>query len=162
MSSYRVVSEPRACGPWSGSRRDPRRCRNWHGVSPDERILLQRFFEELGRFPDELHTHVGVGRLPDLDGLDVSPAMRRCMGGRWPWRIDACLRFGHLWWMVEVKMLATHQALGQLLFYWWAWNRDVVGHQASRAVLLCLDCDPEIRNFAGALGIDCVQIGDGG
>lgn len=156
---YRVENEARASGPWSGSLRDPCRSLRWYGVSPDERLLLGRFFGELGRLPDELHTHVGVGRLPDLDGLDVSPEMRRCMGGRWPWRIDACLRFGGSWWLVEVKLLATHQALGQLLFYWWSWNRDVVARRATRAVLLCLDCDPEIAAFADALGVDCVVLG---
>ncbi len=155
---YGISAETWYCGPWSGTRRSCCSPRYWYGVSQVERGLLADFLGALGVDPDELHTHVGVGRVPSCEGLDVPAAMRRVLVGRWPWRLDAALKYGRAWWLVELKKVGTHKAVGQLAYYWWAWCRDCRCWPAERAVLVCRECDPEVRRFAAHFGVDLVTL----
>lgn len=156
--AYEISPENWYCGPWSGTRRRCECPRYWYGVSHEERAILCDFLCVLGVEPDELHTHVGVGRVPSCAGLDVPVSMRRVLVGRWPWRVDAAMKFGRAWWLVEVKYVADHKGIGQLAYYWWAWCRDCRCWPAERAVMVCRECDPEVRRFAADFGIDLVAV----
>ena len=146
------------CGPWNGTRRELSSPRGWDGLSGDERDVLVRFLRELGEVPDELHTHVPVGLLPEVFETEEDPAIRFCIIGRWPFRIDACLRFGDEWWLVECKQDAGHACIGQALFYWFLWCRDVIAKRATRSVVACKRCDPQVGNFARRVGLDVVVV----
>lgn len=126
----------------------------WLGLSLDDRDRLKRWLDELGVAPTELHTHVGVGCIPEPPPEADTPELRRVLYGRWPWRIDAAVCFGRSWWLIECKECVTHFMLGQIACYWYWWRRDVGHLRLRRAVAVVDYCDPEMAELARLFGVD--------
>jgi len=106
---------------------DPTTSRTWPcgrrlaGLSRQDDTLLRGYLRGLGTVPAELHTHVPVGALPGEPEGVVTERDRAMVEALWPRRIDCVLLVGGLWRLLEVKPVADHHALGQVLCYgfWW-------------------------------------------
>ncbi len=145
-------------GPHSGTLRELDRPRGWYGLSIGDADRLERFIAGLDVIPSALHTHVPVGRIEGFDDLGREDPMRRVMLGRWPYRIDAVLIFGHDHWIIECKECLTHQVLGQVLCYCYWWCRDVVEREMTRAVIVVDHVDEDVRPVSRYLGADVVEV----
>lgn len=157
-----VVDESTAhVGPWFGTIRDRRSVRSWYGLSQSDRARLVEFLRGHGAAVKEVHTHVAVGRVPVCPDEFVGTEYARVLRGRWPWRIDAALKVGAAWWIVECKGECTHHVIGQLYAYRYLWVRDLKGHYLMRSVIACDSADPEMVEVAGSLGIDVILVGVG-
>lgn len=128
------------------------------GLSNRDRTLLQRFLGSLREDPDELHTHVPVGRLPAVDDAELDAFTRKQIESLWPRRIDAMLRFGSEWWLVECKPDANHYVLGQLLCYWYWLSRDCPKISCRRLVLVTDVCDPEVLPVLERCGVSVLEL----
>lgn len=140
--------------------RDPASPRWWRGLSGDDASLLATWLTRLKRKPDELHTGIPVGRLPVIPPELDTPRARAIQGGTSSWRVDAAVRFGSDWVVIECKPDAGHYALGQLVFYkhWW---RKHTGYPAvSRWTILTDRCDADLVPVAESQGIDVMELGD--
>jgi hypothetical protein len=145
-------------GPSPATLRDPFRRTRWSGLSAGDAAVLELFLSRLGRVPDELHTAVPVGGAPDFGAAPQSDGIRRFVQSAYPRKIDAALRWGETWWLVEAKGVTHAASAGQLLAYYYWWVRDVPQFPVSRLVLLCAECDPDVREFVSAVGIDLVEL----
>jgi len=146
-------------GPSDATRRDPASPFRWMGLSKRDRGLLLRFLAVLKVGPDELHTHVPVGRLPAVDDSELDAFTRKQIESLWPRRIDAMLRFGREWWLVECKPDANHYVLGQLLCYYYWLCRDCPQISCRRLVLVTDVCDPEVLPVLERCGVTVLEVG---
>lgn len=146
-----------ALGPSALTLRDARVPLRWAGLVAADRGLLQRFLSRLGRAPDELHTHVPVGRAP-WPASGVDDFARRQIESCWARRIDALLRFGSEWWLVECKPSATHHVLGQVLCYVYWLTRDRPDLELARVLVVTDWADPELLPVLGCCGVGCVEV----
>lgn len=135
----------RAFGPSPRTRRDLNRPYRWLGLSARDCRLLEEWLPTLDPQPDELHTHVPVGSIPKLDELRDSAFNRKQLESLWPRRIDAVLRFGETWWIIECKPDANHYVVGQVLCYRHWWLRDCGELKLARCVVLTDRCDPDVE-----------------
>lgn len=154
-----VPLEP--AGPCADTRRDPGNPRSFAGLAPRDRGLLATFLEGLGRDPDELHTNVRIGRVPVLEADVDTERNRKMIASLWPRRVDAALKFGRRWWLVELKPDANHYVVGQILCYVYWWARDCPACRLDRVVLVTDVCDADVRPVLSVLGIDVVELGMG-
>lgn len=148
-----------ACGPCAATRRDLDRPQGWVGLSWRDHRLLERFVELLRVRPVELHTNVRVGRVPVLEAGCDTECNRRIVSALWPRRVDAAMRFGNGWWLVECKPDANHYVLGQLLCYAFWWSRDVPGCELDNVVLVTDACDPDVLPVLCECGIEVLELG---
>ncbi len=159
-SGQRVVPlEP--AGPCEDTRRDVENPRSWAGLAPRDRGLLESFLDEMKGTPDELHTNVGVGRVPVLEADVDTPRNRKMIASLWPRRIDAAMKFGRRWWLVECKPDANHYVVGQILCYVYWWARDCPACRLERVVLVTDVCDADVRPVLSVLGVEVVELGLG-
>lgn len=145
-------------GPSPATRRDLAVPFRWAGLSSRDRSLLSGFLAALDVEPDELHTHVPVGRLPAVDDAEADAFTRKQVESLWPRRIDAMLRFGAVWWLVECKPDANHYVLGQVLCYWYWLSRDCPAIDCRRVVLVTDTCDPEVLPVLERCGVSVVEL----
>lgn len=131
----------------------------WEGLSPDDRELLRIWLSLLPAEPDELHTSVPVG-LNDLglDDYDVE-WQRRFVAGAYPRRIDAMVRFGADWWLIECKPAADHYCLGQILAYAWWWESVVAGGELADVVVLTDQAAGDCMPVFFAFGVTVIELG---
>lgn len=101
----------------AGTLRDPKVLRYWRGLAADETALLFGWVRKFGDDLQELHTDVPVGMIPDTSGSEVPGWMDRMCCASHPLRIDAVVKLLGVWWVIEVKVNAGYQALGQVLTY---------------------------------------------
>lgn len=145
-------------GPSPATLRDLAVPFRWAGLSRRDKDLLGAFLESLDRRPDEFHTHVPVGRLPAVDDAAGDAFTRKQIESLWPRRIDAMMRFGREWWLVECKPDANHYVLGQLLCYWYWLRRDCPTINCRRLVLVTDTCDPEVLPVLERCGVSVVEL----
>lgn len=148
-------------GPSAETLRDVAAPRRWLGLAYRDRRLLELFVGGLGVVPDELHTHVPVGTQRVLPGLPLGDEAQRIVQGCWPRRIDAVMRFGVEWWLVECKPDANHYCLGQVLCYVFWWQRDCPGRDLSQVLVVTDVCDRDVLPVFDACGVSVVEVGDG-
>lgn len=145
-------------GPTDETRRDLARPETWVGLSAGDHGLLVAFLDQLAIVPDELHTHVAVG-LGDVELPSPSDSVgHRLMTSLWPRRIDAALRFGEVWWIIECKIGCAHYVLGQCLCYAFWWMRDCPECPLVRVVVVTDCCHDDVKCVLCASGIDVLEI----
>ncbi len=136
--------------------------RRYPGLSMLDDALLKRWLLDLGSEADELHTHVPIGERPvELEDM-MCPRMQRMADAAWPRRIDAVLRYGKKWVLVECKPAADHHALGQVLCYkfWW---QQTAGLPPLSSVRVVTDaCDRDCRTAFAHFGVMVDEVGDVG
>jgi len=138
-------------GPSAKTRRDLANEYRWEGLSLGDCAILASFLTQLGRVPEELHTHVPVGGVVEIPAECVSDSCSRMVNHLYPRRVDAAIRFGSEWWILECKPSSRMAGLGQLLSYFYWWCRDCPQRYVSRLVLVCEDCDgDEVEAYAAA------------
>jgi hypothetical protein len=145
-------------GPSDETRVDAGRPETWTGLSAGDHDLLVRYLGKLGVEPDELHTHVPVGMPDDLAEDQLEGVSKRLYSQLWPRRIDAVLRFGDKWWLVECKVNAAHYVLGQCLCYAMWWFRECQPLELDRIVVVTNVCDTGVAMVLSACGIDVVEL----
>lgn len=148
-------------GPGAGTHRDLGNPRTWAGLASHDRGLMAEYVSGLAKPPDELHTHVGVGRVPVLEAEEDTERNRKMIASLWPRRVDAALKFGRGWWLVECKPAANHYVVGQILCYVYWWARDCPACRLERVVLVTDVCDADVRPVLSALGVEVVELGLG-
>lgn len=104
-------------GLGSETLRDPNVRRYWRGLAGDEVELLWRWVGGVGTELVELHTDVPLGIIPDTSGMEVDECIERMCCSANPLRVDAVAKVGGRWMVIEVKVNAGYQALGQVLTY---------------------------------------------
>lgn len=145
-------------GPTDETRRDLGRAAGWRGLSVGDHALLVEFLRWLGVVPDELHTDIPVG-LGDVEIPAISDHVgHRCMTTLWPRRIDAAVRFGDDWWLIECKVNCAHYVLGQCLCYAYWWMRDCPECVLRRVIVVSDRCHDDVRCVLEASGIDVVEL----
>lgn len=144
-------------GPSDETRVDVFRPASWRGLSDGDHRLLGLFVESLGTVPDELHTHVPVGLPDEIPAERIGGVSHRLYERLWPRRIDAVMRFGDVWWLVECKVGAAHYVLGQCLCYamWWLWECQPLS--LDRIVVATDRCDDGVRAVLEVCGIQVVE-----
>lgn len=142
------------------TRRDIGNPRHWRGLAGDDAVLLATWIAGLKGKPDELHTGIAVGPLPEIPAEIKTPRLEAVQLGTSSWRVDAAVRFGEWWWLIECKPDAGHQALGQLLFYWWWWKRQPGYPVVVRFVVLTDECDDDMLPVFKAYGVEVIRLGE--
>lgn len=145
-------------GPHGGTERSTDGALRWVGLSIGDEEVLSSLVRGLGVVPDELHTHVPLGVVPECAEFDRGVAWRRMVGEMYLFRADAALRFGDEWWIVECKPLGSLHGLGQLLGYFYLWCRGCGDKRVSRLVLACRDADAMCCEVCVACGVDVVVV----
>jgi hypothetical protein len=129
-------------------------------LSVNEATLLAVWLARMKVGPDEVYTHVPVGPMAGGAADDEDSPEGRMARAIYPRRIDAVFRFGDRWWLVEAKLAASHQALGQVLLYrdLWGLGEDlpILDRVVVLTDLLCADC----RSVYRAHGVDVVEVGE--
>jgi hypothetical protein len=120
--------------------------------------VLSSFLKKLELEPDELHTFVPVGGLITIPKGYESESMERMVEHLYPRRVDAALRFGEEWWILECKPASRMAGLGQLLSYFYWWCRDCPKCRVTRLVLVCEDCDDDEAAAYAAAGVDVAVV----
>ena len=128
------------------------------GLSRQDDTLLRAYLGQCGSVPDEVHTHVPVGSVPVAEPGPSSDGDRAMLEALWPRRIDCVLRFGRLWRLVEVKPVADHHALGQVLAYAFWWARVPHFPRLDELAVVTWRCDDDCRAVYGHYGIDVIVI----
>lgn len=145
-------------GPTDETRRDLARPETWVGLSTGDHALLVAFLDQLAVGPKELHTHVAVG-LGDVEIPSTADAVgHRLMTSLWPRRVDAAVRFGDAWWLIECKVGCAHYVLGQCLCYAFWWMRDCPECPLERVVVVTDCCHDDVESVLCASGIDVVEL----
>lgn len=140
--------------------RDLGNVRHWRGLSGDDAALLATWVVRFAVKPDELHTGIPVGRLPEIPPELDTPRLRAVQAGTSSWRVDAVVRFGDKWLAFECKPDAGHYALGQVLFYRHWWERQD-GYPAIDAwAILTDECDADLLPVADRYGIGVIELGE--
>ena len=147
-------------GPSDETRRVLPFVRRYPGLSPDDDKLLRSWLGSLAKLPDELHTHVPVGNLPQLLGDLNTAANRAQVEASYPRRIDCACLFGGRWTIVECKPEADHHALGQVLCYRWWWERDCPELVVDRSLVVTDVCVADCAGPYNAFGVMVHQCGD--
>jgi len=130
----------------------------WEGLSVADADVLRRFLVAIGIEPDELHTHVPVGGTVSPPAGDHFARMGKMAAALYPRRVDAALRYGAAWWLVECKPDSRLHGLGQCLGYYYWWLRDCPECDISRVILACGASQPdEVAAFAAA-GVEVVVV----
>ena len=145
-------------GPQKSTLRDLSLRYRWDGLSAGDAEVLGRFISAVGVTPDELHTHVPVGGMPDGVPATVEAACPGMAGWLYPRRVDAAMRFGGEWWIAECKPDSRPGGLGQCLCYWYWWCRDVAQCPCSRVLLLCGLAQLDEAAVYRACGVEVVQV----
>lgn len=134
--------------------------RHWRGLAGDDAALLATWIAGLKVKPDELHTGIAVGRLPEIPAEILKPMLAKVQAGTSSWRVDAVARFGAEWWLIECKPDAGHQALGQLIFYRWWWLEQGDYPIIERTVVLTDECDRDMLPVFETYRIEVIQLGE--
>lgn len=142
------------------TRRDVGNPRHWRGLAGDDAALLATWIAGLEVKPDELHTGIAVGRLPEIPAAMDTARVRAVQAGTSSWRVDAAVRFETRWWLIECKPDAGHHALGQVLFYKWWWERQEGYPVAVRFVILTDACDGDMLPVFKEHGIEVIRLGE--
>jgi len=151
---------PATCvfGPCEKTRRDLDDEYRWEGLSLGDSAVLSSFLAALVVRPDELHTHIPVGGVIEIPEEIISESMTRMVEHLYPRRVDAALRFGSSWWILELKPSSRMAGLGQLLSYYYWWCRDCGTCRVDRLVLVCEDCDGDEVQAYEAAGVDVAVV----
>lgn len=152
------ASAPSVFGPSEHTRRDLRDEFRWEGLSAGDVATLARFLEALEHSPDELHTHIPVGGVVRVPADCATDGMQRMADWLYPRRVDAALRFGDAWWIVECKTSRGLAGLGQLMGYYYWWCRDCPECEVTRLVLACQGCDEDEAEAYAAAGVDVAVV----
>ena len=142
------------------TRRDIGNPRHWRGLAGDDAALLATWLDRLEDEPDELHTGIAVGPLPEIPVEFSTPRLKAVQVGTSSWRVDAAVRFGAKWWLIECKPDASHYALGQLLFYRWWWQQHPGYPIVERLVVLTDECDADMIPVFETYGVEVIQLGE--
>jgi len=134
--------------------------RHWRGLAGDDAALLATWLAGLDVKPDELHTGIAVGRLPEIPPDLDTARLRAVQVGTSSWRVDAACRFGEQWRLIECKPDAGHQALGQLIFYRWWWQQQPGYPIIERSVVLTDVCDRDMIPVFETYRIEVIQLGE--
>lgn len=153
-----TVPAPVVFGPSEKTRRDPGNEYRWDGLSLNDCAILASFLAGLGVMPDELHTHIPVGGVVEIPEEISSSHVSVMVNHLYPRRVDAALRFGEEWWILECKPSSRMAGLGQLLSYYYWWCRDCGHCRVSRLVLVCEDCDVDEVEAYAAAGVDVAVV----
>lgn len=153
-----VVPSVAVFGPSDVTRRKLDDEFRWAGLSTNDSAVLSSFLAQLGVEPDELHTHVPVGGLICIPKGYESESIERMVEHLYPRRVDAAVRFGSEWWILECKPASRMAGLGQLLSYYYWWHRDCPCHCVTRCVLVCEDCDDDEVEAYNAAGVDVALV----
>jgi len=149
-------------GPTERTLRDPLVPLRWAGLSSNDAELLERFLRTMPRPPDELHTHVPVGRLPVVHEDQDDPDTAKLLATLWPRRIDAMARWGEDWYLIECKPDAAHYVVGQVLCYYFWLLRERPDLPIAMPVVLTDKADEDVLPVLEALGIIVVELGPRG
>jgi hypothetical protein len=134
--------------------------RCWAGLRADDATLLAAWLGGLAEQPDELYTGVPVGPVPKLDGKAAATAVGAGYLASCAWRVDAVVRFGADWWLLECKPGAMHYTIGQVLFYRHWWGRTA-GYPELAVVAIVSDlAEPDIVPVCREYGIVVVEVGE--
>ncbi len=138
------MTMPGYIGPTDETRRDLANPRTWIGLSPADHVLLSQYMAQLQTQPDEIHTHIPVGMGDTTAPPGYSESMHRCMRALWPRRVDAALRYGADWHMIEAKVHAAHYVLGQILCYAFWWRRDCPEAKLTKLIVVTDHCQDDV------------------
>jgi len=142
------------------TRRDPCNPRHWIGLRADDATLLAVWLAGLAVAVDELHTSVPVGCVPPLAEADRVSRVGAGYQASCAWRVDAAVRFGADWWVLECKPSALYGVIGQVLFYRHWWRRNVDYPAVQRWVILTDMVEPDIVPVCAEYGIDVIEVGE--
>ena len=145
-------------GPQASTRRDLAVPDRWDGLSAGDAGVLARFLGALGVPPSELHTHVPVGCAADPTGGSECEWCEAMASTLYPRRVDAAVRFGATWWLLECKPDSRPAGLGQCLCYWYWWCRDCASFPCSRVLLLASGVQVEEAEVYRACGVEVVEV----
>jgi hypothetical protein len=144
-------------GPSAGTRRSLTDEYRWSGLSASDSAVFASFLKLVGGDVDELHTHVPVGGVVEAPLGCEFGGCGVMVAALYPRRVDAAVRVGSGWWLIECKPGRGMHGLGQLLSYFFWWVRDCASCPVSRLVLVCEECDDDQRAVYECFGIDvCV------
>lgn len=146
-------------GPTSACRRKLGGGGSYPGLSGCDDRILRRYLVTCAPPDAELYTGVPVGPLPDCHDVAPDGWLLEHLRSNWPWRLDAMLRVGGRWRILECKPSASHSAVGQVLFYrYWLERTPGFGSVGSTSVLTDESSDAVVE-FGASLDVEVVRLG---
>jgi len=126
-------------------------------MMPEDTIIWRRFIE-LGQYlPDEVWYDVRVGA-----GIEIPSGqpewMQRFAEYNYKKRIDVVARRGNLWLVIETKPKAGIVALGQIVYYSWAFQREYRPVGRVVGALITDVVDPDVRPLFDVAGIVVFEV----
>lgn len=116
-----------------------------HMLDLDTRVWSQ-ILSEFHQVPGRAYYDVKVGS-PIAIAADASPADRRLAEGTGCRRIDVVLDLDGFLWVVEVKPLGDHVALGQALTYVHLFEEKYITTKPVIPVVACAAVDDDMRKM---------------
>jgi len=147
-------------GPCQRTRRSRAAPRSWRGLTWQDTLLLSTWLARIAPPPDELHTDILLGKVPEGCEDDSQTPGGRLAETVYGLRLDAALQFKDQWWIIELKPEASHKAFGQILTYCHWWNQLPGLPPCPPCYIITDHADPHVAAAAEHRGIHIVELGD--
>jgi hypothetical protein len=124
----------------------------YRNLQPDERQVWDRFIRAHAGECDECYYYVPVGATADW--IAALPERDRAYArGQYAKRIDVVGRRGRDYIIFEVKPIVEHSAIGQLLYYLWAFRNEYQPAGAVYGALVAEEIEPDVKPLLTELRI---------
>lgn len=127
-------------------------------MMPEDIIIWRRFIENGIRLPDEVWYDVRVGEAMEVESGQPE-WMKRFAEYSTRKRIDVIGRKGFDWFIIECKPRAGIVALGQAVYYAWAFEREYRPPGRVLAVIVTDVVDPDVRPLFDQAGVVVFEVG---
>jgi len=129
-------------------------------MMPEDTAIWRRFVKNGLYLPDKVWYDVHVGMPIDVSG-EKEPWVQQYIDKATKKRIDVVGRTGQNWIIIEVKPRAGIVALGQAIFYTWAFLREVEILGEIQGAVVTDSADPDLVPLFDELGIVVFEVGRG-
>lgn len=114
------------------------------GLLPQESAIFNAWYAQNYQTITAVDFNVRVGR-PDIDTTGVMPELAKMAIANAQKRIDAVVTIAGKRTIIEVKFRALVQTYGQVIGYWWLWQRDHPTEPPPNLLVLCTQIDSDTQ-----------------
>ena len=130
-------------------------------MMPEDAKIWTKFLIHGQFMPDHVFYDVHVGR--GLEPPEGSPEwLRKYAKINYTKRIDVVGRSVGRWWVIECKPGASYWALGQVIFYSWAFGNEIRDDKEIIPVVITDVVDEDLRPLFDLAGVLVLEVGRGG
>lgn len=127
-------------------------------MMPEDTVIWRKFIENGDGVPDEVWYDLRVGKAVEV-ASGQPEWMHRFAEYSTRKRIDVVGRRGLLWMVIEAKPLAGVVALGQVIYYSWAFVREYEPRGRVIPVIITDVVDPDVQPVFDRAGVLVYAVG---